>query len=96
MAGRITGEFLGTRVPAPRAPEVLLLDPPRQGTEPGVIDVLAARHPERVVHICCGTDEIPREVASWSRAGYRLERAVPMDLFAGTANLETLLLLLPA
>lgn len=96
VGGRITGEFLGTRVPAPRAPEVLLLDPPRQGTEAAVIEVLAERHPERVVHICCGTDEIPREVASWSRAGYRLERAVPMDLFAGTANLETLLLLTPA
>jgi len=74
----------------------VLLDPPRQGTEPGVVEAIAARGPERVVHICCGIDEIPREVAAWSTAGYRLQRAVPLDLFAGTLGLETLLLLTPA
>jgi 23S rRNA (uracil1939-C5)-methyltransferase len=95
IAGRITAEFLASRLPAPRRGEVVLLDPPRQGTEAGVIETLAARRPERVVHVCCGTDEIPREVAAWKEAGYRLERAVPLDLFAGTANLETLLRLVP-
>lgn len=93
LAGRIDGELLASRVRLPRGPECVLLDPPRQGTQPGVVPALAARGPQRVVHICCGTDEIPREVEAWSRAGYHLRRAVPLDLFAGTANLETLLLL---
>jgi 16S rRNA G966 N2-methylase RsmD len=93
LPGTIAGDFLARSVRPTRAPEVVLLDPPRQGTVPDVAGALAARAPERVVHICCGTDEIPREVAAWSRANYRLRRAVPIDLFAGTANLETLLLL---
>lgn len=94
VAARIGGESLAERLPpARRTPEVVLLDPPRQGTEPGVVEALAARRPERVLHLCCGTDEIPREVAGWAAAGYRLERAVPLDLFAGTAGLETLLML---
>ncbi|MCU0293124.1 MAG: hypothetical protein MUF10_14215 [Thermoanaerobaculaceae bacterium] len=93
LAGRIDGELLASRVRLPRGPECVLLDPPRQGTQPDVVPALAARGPQRVVHICCGTDEIPREVEAWSRAGYHLRRAVPLDLFAGTANLETLLLL---
>lgn len=93
LAGRIDGAFLAGRVRPSRGPEVVLLDPPRLGTGPDVAPALAARGPERVVHICCGTDEIPREVAAWSRVGYRVRRAVPLDLFAGTANLETLLLL---
>jgi tRNA/tmRNA/rRNA uracil-C5-methylase (TrmA/RlmC/RlmD family) len=50
----------------------------------------------RIVHICCGTDEIPREVEAWAKVGYRLRRAVPLDLFAGTINLETMLLFTPA
>ena len=89
------GEFLAAHVRPSRLPEVALLDPPRQGTGPRVAEALAGRRPERVVHICCGAEELPREIAAWSRTGYRLQRAVPLDLFAGTANLETMLLLTP-
>jgi tRNA/tmRNA/rRNA uracil-C5-methylase (TrmA/RlmC/RlmD family) len=95
LSGRIDGPFLAERLRAPRTPEAILLDPPRQGTEPGVAAALAARAPLRVVHLCCGTDEIPREIAAWSRAGYELQRVVSLDLFAGTTGLETLLLLTP-
>jgi predicted RNA methylase len=95
MPGRIDGPFLADRLRPPRAVEVVLLDPPRQGTAPDVAPALAARAPIRVVHLCCGTDEIPREIAAWSKAGYQVQRAVPLDLFAGTASLETLLLLSP-
>lgn len=95
-AGSIDAAYLD-RQPAPsEEPERVLLDPPRQGTAPGVAAAVAWRGPERVVHLCCGADEIPREVAAWTDAGFRLERAVPLDLFAGTASLETALLLAPA
>jgi tRNA/tmRNA/rRNA uracil-C5-methylase (TrmA/RlmC/RlmD family) len=93
LAGRIDADFVATRLRPPAAPEAVLLDPPRQGTAPGVVATLAARHPSCVVHICCGTEEIPREVGAWKEAGYSVRRAVPLDLFAGTANLETMLLL---
>ena len=95
LSGRIDGPFLTDRLRAPRTSEIVLLDPPRQGTEPGVAAALAARTPLRVVHLCCGTDEIPREIAAWFKTGYQVQRAVPLDLFAGTTNLETLLLLTP-
>jgi tRNA/tmRNA/rRNA uracil-C5-methylase (TrmA/RlmC/RlmD family) len=93
LSGRIDGAFIEERILAARDPEVILLDPPRQGTASGVIPALAARAPERIVHICCGTDEIPGEAATWARTGYRIKRAVPLDLFAGTASIETMLLL---
>ena len=93
VAGRVDAELVTDRVAPPRGGEVTVLDPPRQGTATDVVAALAAREPERVVHVCCGTDEIPREVAAWQQAGYSLRRAVPLDLFAGTAGLETVLLL---
>ena len=95
IAGSIDAAWLERRLGAPAERELVVLDPPRQGTAPRVAVVLARRRPERVVHLCCGTDEIPRELAAWSAAGFRLTRAVPLDLFAGTANLETLLALAP-
>jgi hypothetical protein len=93
LAGRIDGRFLAGQLRPSRSREVVLLDPPRQGTAPDVVPAIAARAPLRVVHICCGTDEIPREVAAWLRVGFSVTSAVPLDLFAGTASLETLLLL---
>ena len=41
----------------------------------------------------CGTDELPRELERWRLAGYHVESALPLDLFPGTASLETLVLL---
>jgi tRNA/tmRNA/rRNA uracil-C5-methylase (TrmA/RlmC/RlmD family) len=69
------------------------LDPPRKGTEPGVIRALAMRKPVRVLHIFCGTDEIPAALAEWERYGYRVKEVLPMDLFPGTPHLETLVAL---
>lgn len=96
MAGRIDEPFLRRRLKAPERPELVLLDPPRQGTAAGVVAALADRRPARVLHLACGADEIPRELAAWTEAGLELRRIVPVDLFPGTTGLETLLLLEPA
>jgi tRNA/tmRNA/rRNA uracil-C5-methylase (TrmA/RlmC/RlmD family) len=93
-AGRITSALLAS-AGGRHGPEVALLDPPRQGTEPGVIDAVARRGPERALHVFCGTDEIPRALGEWRRAGYQAETAVPLDLFPGSASLETIVLLRP-
>jgi len=101
--GALTGGLAGsgrrsrfaTEPARSRPPEAVLLDPPRKGTAEGVAETIAARAPRRIVHICCGTDEIPREIAAWARVGYRVQRVAPLDLFAGTLGLETMLLLAP-
>lgn len=93
IAGRVTGEFLEERLRPSERAEKILLDPPRQGTGPGVVESLAKRRPEAVLHVFCGTDEMPAELERWRRAGYALARATPLDLFPGSANLETLALL---
>jgi tRNA/tmRNA/rRNA uracil-C5-methylase (TrmA/RlmC/RlmD family) len=51
------------------------------------------RKPVRVLHIFCGTDEIPAALAEWERYGYRVKEVLPMDLFPGTPHLETLVAL---
>ena len=91
----ITVESVTTSLPAPGEREKVLLDPPRGGVHPGVITCLARRRPARVVHICCGVETIPAAVADWKRDGYRVTRCLPLDMFAGTPNLEVLMLLEP-
>lgn len=94
-SARIDARSLASGQPAAGGPEIVLLDPPRQGCGPGVITALAARRPRRVLHIFCGTDEIPGELQQWSKAGYRVDAIRPLDMFPGTPNLETLVLLEP-
>lgn len=46
-----------------------------------------------MLHIFCDVDQIPTATEQWRAAGYALQRAVPLDIFAGAANLEVLVLL---
>ena len=91
----ISARSLAEYLPAPGKRELVVLDPPRRGTDQGVVDCLASRGPLRVVHIFCGVSAIPDAVSSWKQCGYGVTRCLPLDMFAGTPNLETLLLLEP-
>ncbi|MFC1526294.1 methyltransferase domain-containing protein [Candidatus Latescibacterota bacterium] len=75
--------------------ELVVLDPPRQGTAPGVVSHLAARRPHAVVHVFCGIESIPAAAAEWKSGGYAIVSCTPLDMFPGTPNLETLILLHP-
>lgn len=93
---QIGGGALLNQLPRPdQHAEVVLTDPPRQGMPEPVIAALASRRPVKVLQACCGTDEIPRQLAAWHSSGYRLTAIRPLDMFAGTPHLETLLLLEP-
>jgi len=93
LARRITANLLERELPVPGGPEAILLDPPRQGTLPGVIKELAQRQPQKILHIFCGVDQIPKSLKEWRSGGYSPERIVPLDMFPGSANLEILILL---
>ncbi len=94
VAGRIDKQFI-EKLPKPKGAEVILLDPPRKGTLPGVIEALGRRKPRRVVHIFCGTDEIPRSIKEWDKAGYEIEKVQPLDMFPKVRHMETLISLVP-
>lgn len=94
---RIDGADVARVLPKPDGRrEVILADPPRQGIPPAARAALAERAPARVVQACCGTDEMPAQIRAWQQHGYRLMAVCPLDMFAGTAHLETLICLEPA
>lgn len=89
IATAITAESI-EHLRRPSGGESIVLDPPRNGTDRGLIAVLGRRQPRRVLHIFCNVDEIPRSLAEWADAGYAPQRIVPLDMFPGTANLEVI------
>jgi hypothetical protein len=82
--------------PLPPGIEDAILDPPRRGADRAVIASIARRRPGRVLHIFCAADEIPEALGHWRQCGYFVRRVVPLDMFAGTPQLEILVLLTPA
>lgn len=70
----------------------ILLDPPAQGLGENVIETLLARRPPRVVYVSCDPATLARDLSLLAPA-YTLRRAVPVDMFAQTASIETACLL---
>jgi len=95
VAARIDRDFMARDLRRAGSPEIVLLDPPRNGPMPGVVAALGRRQPSRVLHIFCDVDQIPTALEQWRAAGYAVQRVVPLDMFAGAANLEVLVLLTP-
>ena len=67
--------------------ETVLLDPPRTGAAEAVRALPAAR-PRSIVYVSCDAPTLARDAKLLSAAGYRLLRAVPLDLFPQTAHFE--------
>jgi len=88
LRASVTADSLAPVMQRAREEDCVVLDPPRGGTAEGVIEVVAGRRCHRVVHLFCNIDILPQEVRRWINAGYRLERAVPLDMFPGTATVE--------
>lgn len=74
----------------------IILDPPRSGVAEGVIECIAARKPGKVLHIFCNIDIMPAELQRWTGCGYRIVKAIPLDMFPGTSSIEIMVLLTPS
>ena len=74
-------------------PEVICVDPPRKGLAPEVIDAMVQMGPERIVYVSCDPATLGRDVKLLAQRGYAARRAAAVDLFPGTAHVETVCLL---
>ncbi len=74
-------------------PDVLFVDPPRKGLDPGVIESVAAMGPARVVYVSCDPATLARDLRRFADAGYEAEKAVAYDMFPRTRHVETVCLL---
>ena len=74
-------------------PDVICVDPPRKGLAPDVVEAAASMRPGRIVYVSCDPATLARDVARFAPLGYCPVRACAVDLFPGTAHVETVCLL---
>ena len=70
------------------AVDVVVLDPPRKGCSPDLIDTVAGMAPERVVYVSCDPATLARDLKLFAEKGYETLWVQPVDLFPRTAHCE--------
>ena len=74
--------------------DVVILDPPRKGATPDLIDTICnGFSPETVVYVSCDPATLARDLKIFSEFGYKTEKIQPVDLFPRTAHVESVVLL---
>ncbi|MDR4462613.1 MAG: 23S rRNA (uracil(1939)-C(5))-methyltransferase RlmD [Nitrospirales bacterium] len=70
--------------------DVILLDPPRAGLNPKIIDRLGILQVPKLFYLSCDAPSLARDIKSLCEKGYIVQRMQPFDMFPQTAHLETL------
>lgn len=71
-------------------PDLIVLDPPRDGIHPKAITKIIDFGVDRIVYISCKPTSLVRDLEVFLEKGYRVEKAVAMDMFPGNPNVESI------
>ena len=74
-------------------PNVVILDPPRKGSDEVTLSAVAEAAPDRIVYGSCNPATLARDAAFLRRFGYKLAAAVGVDMFPQTVHVETVCLM---
>jgi len=80
-------------VQAGQRPDAIILDPPRKGVHPKVLQAILQAEPRRIVYISCHPASQARDMASLIQGGYKAIEIQPFDMFCQTAHVETVVLM---
>jgi 23S rRNA (uracil1939-C5)-methyltransferase len=74
-------------------PDVVILDPPRRGCDPAVLESATTAGTKRIVYLSCDPGTLARDLRYLADKGYVTKEVQPVDMFPWTAGIETVALL---
>lgn len=84
------GRFLQKAAAKNEVPEVVIMDPPRAGSDEAFLSALVYASPKKVVYISCNPETQARDVQYLTKHGYKIMGIQPMDLFPHTDHVENI------
>ncbi len=70
-------------------PDLIILDPPRDGIHPKALPKLLKFAPKRFIYVSCKPTSLVRDLPFFVEAGYRIEKIQTCDMFPMTPHVET-------
>ena len=74
-------------------PDMIILDPPRDGINPKALQKIIDFGVDKMVYISCKPTSLARDLEVLQQQGYKVEKASAVDMFPGTVHVETVALL---
>lgn len=68
--------------------DVIVVDPPRKGCDPALLETILAIKPERVVYVSCNPSTLARDLRLLEDGGYKTVEVTPVDMFPHTGHVE--------
>lgn len=89
----IAGDVLKVLDDITDKPDMIILDPPRDGIHPKALTKIIAYGIPKLVYISCKPTSLVRDLEVFLANGYHVEKAVAVDQFPWTVHVETVCLL---
>ena len=74
-------------------PDIVILDPPRDGISPKLVPKLACLRPKKIIYVSCKPKSLVRDIPFLKEHGYVPTKIKAIDMFPRTPHLETVVLL---
>ena len=70
-------------------PDIIVLDPPRDGIHPKALDKIIDFGVDKIVYISCKPTSLARDLEVLQARGYQVEKVCAVDMFPQTVHVET-------
>lgn len=87
------GEFMVDMAAEGEVCDVLLMDPPRAGSDQVFLSSAVTLAPKRIVYVSCNPETLARDLQFLTKRGYRVKKIQPVDMFPHTNHVELVTLL---
>jgi 23S rRNA (uracil-5-)-methyltransferase RumA len=74
-------------------PDIIVIDPPREGIHPKAIQKIIDYKPEMFIYISCKPTSLTKDLPVFLENGYKIEKVQCVDMFPMTPHVETVLLI---
>jgi 23S rRNA (uracil1939-C5)-methyltransferase len=85
---RIVGKVEETLPGMTPSPDVVVIDPPRAGLFPSVVEAIIASDARRVIYVSCDPGTLARDVRLFFDGGFEVREVQPVDMFPQTQHIE--------
>lgn len=89
----IAGDVLKAVDDLREKPDLIVIDPPREGIHPKAIDKIIDFNPETFVYVSCNPVTLVRDLKIFIERGYRVDKAKLKDMFPRTPHVESIVML---